>query len=159
MCTGDWEADTVPGSRGKGKVIVTFAQHKSRYCMIVASEDRKASSVSWAILEAAAPVCKRFETVTRDNAKEFVLNDEPSKEFSAKRYLAHPYHSWKRRYCENTNGLIRQQFPEGMGFGRLKQEGANRVMDKLNNGPMKCLGFKTPNQVFFGTGPPVAFQA
>ena len=45
-----------------------------------------------------------------------------------------------------------------MGFGRLKQEGANRVMDKLNNGPMKCLEFKTPDQVFFGTGPPVAFQ-
>ncbi len=46
-----------------------------------------------------------------------------------------------------------------MDSGRLKQEGANRVMDKLNNGPMKCPGFKTPNQVFFGTGPPVAFQA
>ena len=29
-------------------------------------------------------------------------------------------------------------------------------MDKLNNRPRKCLGFKTPNQVFFGIKPPVA---
>jgi transposase, IS30 family len=26
----------------------------------------------------------------------------------------------------------------------------------LNNGPRKCLGIKTPNQVFFGIDPPVA---
>ena len=108
LCTGDWEANTVSGSREKGKVIVTLAERKSRYCMIVASEDRKASSVSRAILEAAAPVRKRFETVLRDNAKEFVLDDEPPKGLSAKWPLAHPYHSWERRYCENTNGFIRQ---------------------------------------------------
>ena len=28
------------------------------------------------------------------------------------------------------------------------QEDANRAMDKLNNRPRECLGFKTPNQVF-----------
>ena len=157
--TGDWEDDTVPGSGEKGEVIVTLAERKSRYCVIVVSQDRKASSVSRAVLKAAAPVRNRFETVTCDNAKEFLLHEKLSRELSAKWYLAHPYRSWERRYCENTNGLIRQQFPERMGFGRLKQEGANRVMDKLNNGPMKYPGFKTPDQVFFGTGPPVAFQA
>ena len=45
-----------------------------------------------------------------------------------------------------------------MDFGKLTQEDADRVMDKLNNRPRRCLGFETPNQVFFGTDPPVAFQ-
>ena len=36
-------------------------------------------------------------------------------------------------------------------------EDANRVMDKLNNRPRKYLGFKTPDQVFFETDPPVTF--
>ena len=73
------------------------------------------------------------------------------------KHFAHPYHSWERGLCENTNGLIRQYFPKGMDFGKLTQEDVNRVMDKLNNRPRKCLGFKTPNQVFFETDPPVAF--
>ena len=155
---GDWEADTVLGSRKKSKVLVTLAERKSRYCMILVSEDKKASSVSRAILEAASSMRKYFETVTCDNAKEFALHEELSSELSAKWYFAHPYHSWERGACENTNGLIRQYFPKGMDFSGLSQKDANRVMDKLNNRPRRCLGFETPNQVFFGTDPPVAFQ-
>ena len=89
--------------------------------------------------------------------KEFALHEELSTELKADWYFAHPYHSWERGLNENTNGLIRQYFPKGMDFTKLTQEDANRVMDKLNNRPRKCLGFKTPNQVFFGTNPPVAF--
>ncbi len=155
---GDWEADTVLGSRKKGKVLVTLAERKSRYCMILVSEDKKASSVSRAILEAATPMRKRFETVTCDNGKEFALHEELSSELSARWYFAHPYHLWERGSCENANGLIRQYFPKGMDFGKLTQEDVDRVMDKLNNRPRQCLGFKTPNQVLFGADPPVAFQ-
>ena len=96
-------------------------------------------------------------TVTCDNGKEFASHEELSSKLGADWYFAHPYHSWERGLCENTNGLIRQYFPKGMDFAALTQEDANRVMDKLNNRPRECLGFKTPNQVFFGTDPPVAF--
>ncbi len=136
---GDWEADTVLGSRKKDKVIVTLAERKSRYCMILVSEDKKASSVSRAILEAAVPMRKRFETVTCDNGKEFASHEELSSKLSAQWYFAHPYHSWERGSCENANGLIRQYFPKGMDFGKLTQQDADRVMDKLNNRPRRCL--------------------
>ena len=99
-----------------------------------------------------------FETVTCDNGKEFVLHEELSSELSAQWYFAHPYHSWERGSCENTNGLIRQYFPKGMDFANLTQEDANKVVDKLNNRPRRCLGFETPNQVFFGADPPVAVR-
>jgi IS30 family transposase len=32
-------------------------------------------------------------------------------------------------------------------------------MDRLNNRPRKCLGFKTPNQLFLGIKPPVALTS
>ena len=38
---GDWEADTLLGSRKKGKVLVTLAERKSRYCMILVSKGQK----------------------------------------------------------------------------------------------------------------------
>ena len=154
---GDWEADTLLGTRKGGKVLATLAERKSRYCLIVVSEDKKASSVSRAILDGAAPICESFETVTCDNGKEFALHEELSRELEADWFFAHPYHSWERGLNENTNGLIRQYFPKGMDFAKLTQEDVRRVMDKLNNRPRKCLGFKTPNQLFFGTDPPVAF--
>ena len=38
----------------------------------------------------------------------------------------------------------------------ITQQQFDEVMDKLNNHLRKCLGFKTPNQVFFEIKPSVA---
>lgn len=38
----------------------------------------------------------------------------------------------------------------------ITEQHIDKVMDKLNNRPGKCLGFKTPNQVFFEIKPSVA---
>ena len=55
-----------------------------------------------------------------------------------------------------TLGLIRQYLPKGTDFNKLTDKQVLEIMDKLNNRPRKCLGYKTPNQVFFGIKPPVA---
>ena len=119
---GDWEADTLIGTRKAGKVLATLAERKSRYCMIVVSEDKKASSVSRAILDAATPVSENFVTVTCDNGKEFALHEELSTELKAV--------------------VLRPSLPllgagafgnaSTLDFTKLTQEDANRVMDKLN---------------------------
>lgn len=74
----------------------------------------------------------------------------------AKLYFPHPYASWERGLKENTNGLIRQYFPNKHDFTTITQNQIEKVMDRLNNRPRKCLGIKTPNQVFFGFKPTVA---
>ncbi|MAT77684.1 IS30 family transposase, partial [Candidatus Poribacteria bacterium] len=38
----------------------------------------------------------------------------------------------------------------------ISQKEINPVMIKLNNRPRKCLGIKTPHQVFLVINPPVA---
>ncbi len=81
------------------------------------------------------------------------------KESKSKAYFAHPYSSWERGLNENTNGLLRQYFPKGSDFTKLTDEEVSMAMDKLNNRPKKCLGFKTPNQVFLGINPPVALAS
>ena len=62
-------------------------------------------------------------------------------------------------WVENMNGLIRQYLPKGKSFDSLTQDDIQRIMEKLNNRPRKCLGYKTPNQVFFGINPPVALAS
>ncbi|MEF8763376.1 transposase, partial [Stenotrophomonas sp. A3_2] len=48
------------------------------------------------------------------------------------------------------NGLVRQYFPKGMNFAGITQAAIARVERKLNSRPRKVLGYKTPNEVFFG---------
>ena len=94
--------------------------------------------------------------MTSDNGKEFAQHETIADRLKARFYFAHPYASWERGLNENTNGLIRQYFPKRHDFTTITQDQIDRVMDKLNNRPRKCLGMKTSKQVFFGINPPVA---
>jgi len=152
---GDWEADTVIGKRG-GPVLVTLVERKTRLCVISKASSRTAQEVKAVILKRLAPFGSLVQTLTYDNGREFAFHQEIDKELGTNGYFAHPYHSWERGLNENTNGLIRQFFPKGKDLSTVTTEEVQKVMDKLNNRPRKCLGFKTPNQVLFGINPPVA---
>jgi len=152
---GDWEADTVIGKRG-GPVLVTLVERKTRLSVISKASSRTAQEVKAVILKRLAPFGSLVQTLTYDNGREFAFHQEIDKELATNGYFAHPYHSWERGLNENTNGLIRQFFPKGKDLSTVTTEEVQKVMDKLNNRPRKCLGFKTPNQVLFGINPPVA---
>ena len=81
---------------------------------------------------------------TYDNGKEFAYHMEIAKVLKADGYFAHHYHSWERGLNENTNGLIRKYQPKGTDFNKLTDKQVLEIMDKLNNRPRKCLGYKTP---------------
>ncbi|CAC9521144.1 Mobile element protein [uncultured Gammaproteobacteria bacterium] len=68
---------------------------------------------------------------------------------NCKSYFAKPYHSWERGQNENANGLLRQYFPKTMSLVNVACNEVKIVVNKLNSRPRKCLGFKTPYQVFF----------
>ena len=152
---GDWEADTVIGQQG-GAVLVTLVERKTRLSVIGKASDRTAQEVAAVILQGLMPLADQVQTLTYDNGKEFAQHQKIAKELDADGYFAHPYHSWERGLNENTNGLIRQYFPKGKDLSDVTDADVLTVMEKLNNRPRKCLGYKTPNQVFFGINPPVA---
>lgn len=77
------------------------------------------------------------------------MHESIAKNLDAQFFFAHPYASWERGLNENTNGLIRQYFPKKTQFNHISDQQVQSVMEKLNNRPRKCLGMKTPNQVFF----------
>lgn len=155
---GDWEMDLIIGRLG-GSVLMTAVERKTRFTVIALAPDKTAEAVKDAILGALAPLAAQIETLTYDNGKEFALHEVIAKQLQANSYFAHPYHSWERGLNENTNGLIRQYAPKGTSFDDMTPESVQRIMDKLNNRPRKCLDFKTPNQVLFGINPPIALAS
>ena len=112
-----------------------------------------------AFIDALQPHAADVHTITYDNSKEFSHHNEIANMLDVKGYFSHPYHSWGRGLNENMNGLIRQYVPKGQSFDNLTNKDIQWAMSKLNNRPRKCLGFKTPNQVFFGINPPVALAS
>ena len=134
-------------------------ERKSRLTLPAKVPDKTARSVRQAILEQLAPLADRVHTLTADNGKEFAHHEAIAQALSAGFYFAHPYASWERGLNENTNGLVRQYFPKKQDFSTISEAEVRMVMDKLNNRPRKCLGMKTPNQVFFGINPPVALAS
>ena len=144
---GDWEADLVIGA-GQKQALVTINERTSRYSLIAHIPFKTARAVSDAIISLLTPFASHVHTLTTDNGKEFAQHERVAENLSADCFFAHPYSSWERGANENMNGLIREFFPKKMIFDTITSEDISFAMDRLNHRPRKCLGFKTPHEVF-----------
>jgi len=64
-------------------------------------------------------------------------------------YFPLPHHPWERGTNENTDGLLREYFPKGKDITTLSEAYIQEKFDELNKRPRKCLGYKTPFEVYF----------
>jgi IS30 family transposase len=155
---GDWEVDTIIG-RGHRHAIVSLTERKSRLALLRKVERKTAQAVAEAVIELLRSLPARTHTITADNGKEFGDHERIAHDLRTDVYFAHPYSSWERATNENMNGLIRQYFPKKRSFATITDKEINYVAERLNNRPRKCLGFKSPNQVFFKYSPAVALSS
>ena len=144
---GDWEADTIICKNHKG-AIVTLDDRKSKLRLAMPTGSKKARSVTDAILNLFEPLKRFVKTITFDNGKEFAFHEDIAKQLRCDTYFAKPYHSWERGQNENANGLLRQYFPKSMELVEVTRKQVFNAVHKLNSRPRKCLGFKTPYEVF-----------
>ena len=144
---GDWEGDLVIGA-GQQQALVTLNERKSRYSLIAQVPCKTAQAVSDTMISLLTPFAACVHTLTTDNGKEFAQHERIAGTLDAQFFFAHPYASWERGANENMNGLIRQFFPKKMRFQSITCKDIELAMHRLNHRPRKCLGFKTPHEVF-----------
>lgn len=144
---GDWEGDTVYGGVGKG-LLVTQVDRKSRFLRagLLAKRDALLTKEVICNLLKDLPV----KTISLDNGSEFSEFRALEEELHTLVYFAEPHKPWQRGTNENTNDILRFFFPKGFDFRTITQEVVDKVVDLINNRPRKCLGWKTPAEVFFG---------
>ena len=142
---GDFEGDTVVGNKHKG-VLLTFADRKTRLCIIRPHCNRKAPLIAQSSIEALKSY--QVETITYDNGKEFAKHQDVADALNVDVYFAKPYASWQRGTNENMNGLIRQYLPKYTDLSVHSQKELNAVARQLNERPRKTLDYETPVQRF-----------
>ena len=144
----DWEIDTIIDPNHQ-RVLLSLVERKFRLYLIARLANKSVQEVERTTINLLDSIKEKVHTVTSDNGKEFAKHESIAKNLDAQFFFAHPYASWERGLNENTNGLIRQYFPKKTQFNHISDQQVQSVMEKLNNRPRKCLGMKTPNQVFF----------
>lgn len=141
---GHWEGDSVV-SRKSLVVLNSLLERKSRL-LLLTKMDRKTADLT---VESVAQRLGEFpknlrRTLTLDNGTENAGHEEITKRIGTRCYFADPYASWQRGSIERANGLVRRSFPKGTDFGKVTEKEVAEVEWRINNRPMKCLGFKTP---------------
>ena len=146
---GDFEGDTVLGPPGTGG-LATLVDRKSRYTIIVKINSKNADHVQQKIRDRLKQLDEeRRRSVTFDNGSEFARCHRLEKHLGIDLYFADPGCPHQRGTNENTNGLIRQFFPKGIEFRDITHHQVREVQTLLNNRPRACLGYRTPEEVFF----------
>lgn len=143
--TGDAEADfIVSGKSGKG-ILLTVTDRKVRVTFL-----ETISTVTIGHMHKAFVRIKRrfpeMKTVTTDNDLLFARHQQLAILLNVKIYFCHPYHSWEKGSIENVNGVIRRDIPKGSDLSRYSKHFIKRLEQKLNRRPMKCLGYRTPQE-------------
>jgi len=150
---GDWEGDTVVG-KGRRGYLLTCVDRASRYLIARKLHACAAEPVARQLRQTIRrlPAFKR-RSLTLDNGREFARPIELERKLDLPIYFAHPYHAWERGTNENTNGLLRQYLPKGADLTQVTETQLRSYVHQLNHRPRKCLGYRSPFQVFHAKPP------
>ena len=145
---GHWESDTVVSKQSKVALAVSI-ERISKLVQIKKIKQNKADMFSKAIIRRmkSLPACAR-RSITYDNGSENVQHELINDQLNTDSYFCNPYHSWEKGSVENVNRLIRRFLPKKTDFAKITHKRIKEIEFLLNNRPRKCLGFKTPAQVF-----------
>ena len=91
-------------------------------------------------------------SITYDNDSEHTEHLRTNRVLGTCSWFCKPYHSLKRGTAENIIGLVRRFFLQKTDFAPNSKNEILSVERWLNNRPRKCLGFKTPAEVFKAAG-------
>jgi IS30 family transposase len=144
---GHWEGDLICGSNNS--TIATLVERHSRYVLLAKVDRSDTETVINALIKQAHKLPKElYKSLTWDRGKEVADHQRFTLATDIKVYFCDPQSPWQRGSNENTNGLLRQYFPEGTDLSKHSQAKLNAVARQLNERPRKTLDYESPAERF-----------
>jgi IS30 family transposase len=144
---GHWEGDLITGAENKS-AIGTLVERTTGFVMLLHLPQRHgALEVQDAMIDTMGQLPQRLrKTVTWDQGIEMANHAQITLATDVAIYFCDPASPWQRGTNENTNGLLRQYFPEGTDLSGYHPDYLRFVADELNDRPRKRLDWKTPKE-------------
>ena len=139
---GDFEAD----------VLGTTKQEPARLTGVV---DRQARYFAIKRVPRLRETMRAYDKMLKSlNALSATLDNGPEnaryEQLGIPTFFCHPYSSWEKGAIENSFQRLRKFIPKKSKLSAYTDEQLSAIVDVMNNTPRKCLGFKTPKEVFLG---------
>ena len=144
---GHWEADLMLfGNRGQSRLVLQERQSR----LILAQPMLRKAAAPMAqtmtqLLESLPPQWRC--TVTFDNGSEFAQHYQLH-DLSIETFFCDTHSPWQKGGVENTNGRLRRFLPRKTNLTQLPEDLPLRVVQTYNNTPRKCLGYRTPAEIY-----------
>jgi IS30 family transposase len=141
---GHWEGDLViyPGRAN----LITLRERKTRF-VCIAKNPSKHKENTMALIRAHLKILPKSarKSVTFDNGGEFAAH-EKLHPLGCQTYFCDAHSPWQKGAIENANGVIRHHLPHRTNLAAVSHAEVDLLARKINNTPLKCLGYKTPTE-------------
>ena len=151
---GHWEGDLIIGSTSTRSAsglwsIGTLVGRTGGFLMLLhLPGNHTALTVSTAMIKAMNTLPEQLRrSVTWDQGREMAKHQEITMATGMPIYFCDPHSPWQRGSNENTNGLLRQYFPESTDLSLHGPGILDNVAAELNARPRKRHGCRTPAEV------------
>lgn len=146
---GHWEGDTIQFRGTKEKVVTTLVERKSRIVYLIKNNSKHSRGIMDKIKGKFENLpSKLCRTLTFDQGSEFADYRYLEQQIRCKVYYCETHSPWQKGSNENMNGRLRWYLPRETEIATVTQEELDHLAAKMNHCPRKCLGFKTPQELF-----------
>jgi len=145
---GHWEADLMLFST-YGQAILVAHERKSRILLLAKQPGKAAQPTAMQLIAWLQPLDRQFrKSITFDNGTEFAHHYKLKEQLGIQTYFCDTHSPWQKGGVENAIGRMRKFLPRKTNLDDLDPKTLNQYVAAYNNTPRKCLGFKSPAQVF-----------
>lgn len=144
---GHWEADLMAFGR-RGPVVLALHERHSRLLLAVRQGGKTADTTAATLVRLLAPLPQEWrQTITFDNGTEFARHHRLHA-LGIQTFFCDTHSPWQKGGVENAIGRLRRPLPRKTKLADLSDEAFTTALQLYNNTPRKCLGYRTPAEVF-----------
>ena len=147
---GHWECDLIQFRKKFGKANVTsLVERVSRFAIFLRNNDRQSRPVMDGLIQAlqSLPHLAR-RSITFDRGTEFTDWPYLQASIGTHTWFCDPQSPWQKGTVENTNGRVRKWLSREVDPLSVTDADLIEICNHLNATPRKCLGYRTPAEVF-----------
>lgn len=152
---GHFETDLMEGPKTSRRSLSVLIDRKTRYTKLNIVESKQSKNKEKVLentLKTIKSLSKTFNpivrTMTSDNGTENSRYNKIEEKLNLSWYFTNPYHSWEKGSVERRIKDVRRYIPKGTDLNQYSNLQIQWLENMLNNRPMKCLNYLTPNETF-----------